>query len=251
MTTNPLMQSGGSELIPLGGMDQEHAREISVRLKEYIDKGKVRPVMIQGREHLLVEHWLFLAAATGLSVRIVWSKPIEIGGGEGFEARAEVIHESSGQIVSAAESMCMNNEKGKNPWSKASLYAIRSMAQTRACAKALRQKLAYIVVLANYAPTPAEEMDGHGANAEKLPREELAESVRGIEAGAEAYLVSVKWLAEGEKLADLADKYVTACVKMSSKFLEAIARHMNGPHDYRNDPRPLNEIPEEEVGELF
>jgi hypothetical protein len=33
------------------------------------------------------------------------------------------------------------------------------MAQTRACAKALRNVLAWVVVLAGYAPTPAEEME--------------------------------------------------------------------------------------------
>ena len=34
------------------------------------------------------------------------------------------------------------------------------MAQTRAQAKALRNVLAWVVVMAGYAPTPAEEMDG-------------------------------------------------------------------------------------------
>ena len=38
-------------------------------------------------------------------------------------------------------------------------FQLRSMAQTRAGAKALRNALAWVVVLAGYAPTPAEEMD--------------------------------------------------------------------------------------------
>lgn len=37
-------------------------------------------------------------------------------------------------------------------------FQLRSMAQTRAGAKALRNALAWVVVLAGYAPTPAEEM---------------------------------------------------------------------------------------------
>jgi len=40
------------------------------------------------------------------------------------------------------------------------LFQLRSMAQTRAGAKALRNALAWVVVLAGYKPTPAEEMDG-------------------------------------------------------------------------------------------
>ncbi len=40
------------------------------------------------------------------------------------------------------------------------LFQLRSMAQTRAAAKALRNALAWVVVLAGYKPTPAEEMDG-------------------------------------------------------------------------------------------
>ena len=41
------------------------------------------------------------------------------------------------------------------------LFQLRSMAQTRACAKALRNVLAWVVVLAGYKPTPAEEMTGN------------------------------------------------------------------------------------------
>ena len=40
------------------------------------------------------------------------------------------------------------------------LFQLRSMAQTRACSKCLRNVLAWVVVLAGYRPTPAEEMDG-------------------------------------------------------------------------------------------
>jgi len=44
------------------------------------------------------------------------------------------------------------------------MFQLRSMAQTRAGAKALRNALAWVVVLAGYKPTPAEELDA--------PREE-------------------------------------------------------------------------------
>ena len=40
------------------------------------------------------------------------------------------------------------------------LFQLRSMAQTRACAKALSNLFKWVVVLAGYRPTPAEEMIG-------------------------------------------------------------------------------------------
>ena len=44
-------------------------------------------------------------------------------------------------------------------WSSKPLFQLKSMAQTRACAKALRNVLAWVVVLAGYTPAPAEEME--------------------------------------------------------------------------------------------
>ena len=46
------------------------------------------------------------------------------------------------------------------------LFQLRSMAQTRACAKALRNVLAWVVVLAGYRPTPAEELDSNMTHVE-------------------------------------------------------------------------------------
>src|SRR6185437_14382005 len=59
-------------------------------------------------------------------------------------------------VISSAEAMCLNDEPN---WKSKPMFQLKSMAQTRACAKALRNVLAWVVVLAGYAPTPAEEMD--------------------------------------------------------------------------------------------
>ncbi len=59
---------------------------------------------------------------------------------------------------------------------KVPLFQLRSMAQTRACAKALRNVLAWVVVLAGYRPTPAEELDGqtHDEPQAQAPQETKA-----------------------------------------------------------------------------
>lgn len=58
------------------------------------------------------------------------------------------------------------------------LFQLKSMAQTRACAKALRNVLAWVAVLAGYKPTPAEELDGL---AEVIPTGTVKEAEKEIE----------------------------------------------------------------------
>lgn len=51
------------------------------------------------------------------------------------------------------------------------LFQLASMAQTRASAKALRNVLSWVVVLAGYRPTPAEELEGERQATEPPPAE--------------------------------------------------------------------------------
>ena len=62
-------------------------------------------------------------------------------------------------------------ERVANGEVKVPLFQLRSMAQTRACAKALRNVLAWVVVLAGYRPTPAEELDGMTSSEPNTPKE--------------------------------------------------------------------------------
>jgi hypothetical protein len=74
---------------------------------------------------------------------------------------------STNQVISSAEAMCLDDEE---KWQDSPFFQLRSMAQTRACAKALRNVLAWVVVLAGYNPTPAEEMDGVEVTVESRAR---------------------------------------------------------------------------------
>ena len=64
-----------------------------------------------------------------------------------------------GQKVSQAEAFCSNLEESKN---KNDEYAINSMAQTRATGKAFRIAFSWIMAMAGYEATPAEEMPRDG-----------------------------------------------------------------------------------------
>ena len=133
----------------------EGARLAAVALKEVI-ANKRRPVVFRGEQYLQFEDWQTVGGFFGSSVATGDAELVEIDGVRGFKAKAHVI-DSNGIEVSTAEAYCMKDEDN---WKNKPLFQLASMAQTRAGAKALRNKFAWVAVLAGYSPTPAEEMTG-------------------------------------------------------------------------------------------
>lgn len=158
---------------------------------------KSKPVIMNGEQYLEFEDWQTVAKFYGLTAKVVRTTFIDLGGVKGYEATAETIRVSDGIAISSADSMCLNDEdkwstrpkyeyqdvldgEGKKIWIPAKgekkgyykadkvkvgdvpvpLFQLRSMAQTRACAKALRNVLAWVVVLAGFKPTVVEELTG-------------------------------------------------------------------------------------------
>jgi hypothetical protein len=127
----------------------EKASRVAATLVKLVDKqGLV--VDIKGKKFPKVEAWQTLAAMLSVNAVCEWTRPVE----GGWEARV-VVYNRSGQMIAAAEAQCTTKEFGKNKWED---YAIRSMAATRAASKAYRSNLGYIMVLAGYQATPAEEI---------------------------------------------------------------------------------------------
>lgn len=149
------------------------AKEAAVQLTKLIKQNKW-VTNIRGREHLHFEAWQTLARFYNLTVRTASTTYIEYGGQKGFEARAEVVN-SAGAVVGAGESMCLLGES--NQWTNKPLYAVRAMAQTRAGARALRQLLSWIVVLAGYDQLPAEEAESQYSDVDGRPREIMCKSI--------------------------------------------------------------------------
>ena len=117
---------------------------------------------IRGKEHVRVEGWTLLGTMLGVYPVCEWTRPLE--NGSGWEARV-VARTLAGQEVGAAEAQC---DRSENTWKSRDDYALRSMAQTRATSKALRQPLGFVVSLAGFEATPAEEMDFTAAPAERV-----------------------------------------------------------------------------------
>jgi hypothetical protein len=114
---------------------------------------------IGSREHVKAEGWTLLGSMLGVFPVCEWTRRTTHE--EGWEARVEA-RTMAGVTVGAAEAECTRSEKewGPNP-TKGKMrddFALRSMAQTRAASKALKQPLGFIVKMAGFDPTPAEEM---------------------------------------------------------------------------------------------
>lgn len=130
---------------------------------------------IGASKHLLIEGWQTLAAIYRVTAGIVSDRYVEFGDAEGFEATAEAIYVPTGNRISTANAMCLNDEEnwGFRPKYEyvdgkkekvgdvaVPLQQLRSMAQTRACSKVLSNLLKWVARMAGFAGTPAEEMTG-------------------------------------------------------------------------------------------
>jgi hypothetical protein len=122
---------------------------------------KARPKKIQfnGKDFITFEDWQTVGQFFGITAGGGATRYVEYAVGDakvhGFEATATALLVASRQVISSADAMCLDDEPN---WKKKPLFQIRSMAQTRACAKALRNVLGWVVVLAGY--TPDEDIEG-------------------------------------------------------------------------------------------
>lgn len=129
----------------------EYASKIATSLTKVIEKQQLYSV-ISGRKYVKVEGWELLGTFLGILPR---ERQITEHADGSFEASFDLIRQSDGTVVGGASAICGMDEKR---WGSADRYARRSMAATRAVGKAYRTSFSWIISLAGYAPTPAEEM---------------------------------------------------------------------------------------------
>ena len=115
-------------------------------------------VHAQGQEFLRYEAWATLAQGYGLTAGIDAIENVLDTDGHtilGVKATA-ILRDSTGTQIGGAPAFCMFDEPN---WKNKPLAQVASMAGTRAAGKALRIGLSWVVVLAGYNPTPAEEFE--------------------------------------------------------------------------------------------
>ena len=162
--------------------------------------------MIQGKPHVRVEGWQLVGAMLGVTAVCVETVEVEGGWKATVEART-----ADGRVIGSASALCTKNEK-RGPWKTADDYARLSMAQTRATSKALKGPLGFVISLAGYQTTPAEEMTFAEADpvveVPEIPQEPITdESVVEIVTAAESFdlLDKLQLAASHVKGADVGD----------------------------------------------
>lgn len=153
------------------------AQQAAAALQKRI-AGKANPVKFNGEQYIENDDWQMLAHFFGYAPKIESTEFVEYGDVQGFKAIAVLLNERTGAIVSRGEALCLDEEdnwgtRTKYEWQDSSrggrkkvaigevstpLFQLASMAQTRACNKAMSNKLKWVVSLAGYSTTPAEDM---------------------------------------------------------------------------------------------
>lgn len=129
----------------------EYATRLAKALAPVIDRQHFY-VTMQGKKYVKVEGWNVLGSMLGFTPREVAVTECDDGS---YMAVVELISVRSGASMVQASALCGMDERR---WKTAERYARRSMAITRATGKAYRMAFSWIVGLAGYEPTAAEEM---------------------------------------------------------------------------------------------
>ena len=130
--------------------------EVAVRvansLRKIIDSQNLA-VNIAGKEYITAEGWNCLGTLLGASPIVESVEEVKFEGNKhkfGYIATVKIVQ--GGRVISKASAFAERNNAQRER------YAVYSLAETRAISKAYRSCLSWIVKLANFEPTPAEEM---------------------------------------------------------------------------------------------
>lgn len=157
--------------------------------------GTSAAVIFNGQQYIENDDWQFVSNFFGYAPKVVSTEFVQFGDTKGFKAIAELINEHTGLVVGRGEAICLDEEENWGPRTKyewqdvlvngqkvwdpkggknrtgsyrrervevgivtTPMFQLMSMAETRACNKAMSNKLKWVVTLAGYAATPAEDM---------------------------------------------------------------------------------------------
>jgi hypothetical protein len=131
----------------------EQISKMALVVKEYVVKNNLYATIV-GKNYVLVEGWMFAGGLLGLFPKVI---KVECIGKDKWLAQVDIISRKDGSVASSGFALCSKEENKKSTFDE---YAILSMAQTRAIGKAYRNLIGWVMKLAGYESTPAEEMKG-------------------------------------------------------------------------------------------
>lgn len=167
---------GGLSVIGSPQQILKQHKEVAELLMEFVEKQKLFQ-QIGTKKHIYIEAWQFCGHFYGITAKENHTEAYidEVTGAAGFKSTADVLLIAKDQVISSASALCLNNEtnwdmRPKYEYENGSRQKVgdvrvpsqqlASMAQTRAMSKALSNVLRFVVVLAGFSTTPAEEMTG-------------------------------------------------------------------------------------------
>ena len=126
------------------------AQKVSKKFTEVIKElGLVEK--ISGRDYVTVSGWSVLGNFMGMRIENIQVTAIEVKRGFGYHAKLDLVNKD-GYKVSEGDAIATSLGRQKEH------HTVYSMAITRAMGKAYRSGLAWLVEMAGYNATPAEEM---------------------------------------------------------------------------------------------
>jgi hypothetical protein len=131
------------------------ASRLATTLRAIVDKQHLYAT-ISGKKYPQVEAWMTIGRMDNVVAQEESVTRQEDGS---FVASVILVRLSDGSIVGRASAMCGSPDD--RPWNGRAEYNRRSMAVTRATSRAFRMQYSWIMALAGYEPTPAEEMPAH------------------------------------------------------------------------------------------
>lgn len=132
-----------------------NTKKMAVELAKFIDDNRLSAI-IAGKKYVMVEGWQFAGSQLNLVAIVDDAEDISKENEVRYKSKAEVFHVPTGTLISRGFAICSKNETKKSSFDE---YAIASMAQTRAIGKAYRNNLSWLMKLAGFEGTPAEEID--------------------------------------------------------------------------------------------
>lgn len=155
---SPLLQGESPEYVKgeITSM-MANATAIAQELAAFIRDHRLSMKLGGRKDHVLAEGWAILAKFMNRTPTILQVAYEEHGGVWGYVATAGLIDPETGEVVSQAQCSCFSDEEN---WQYKPRFSLMSMAETRAVGKVCRLSFSWVMELAGYATTPAEELEG-------------------------------------------------------------------------------------------
>lgn len=142
-----------SQVAVVNASDISQVTKFANELKQFIvDNGFYTE--IQGKNYAHVEAWQYAAMRCGFRPIVSQVTEMPSDAGEIKYQSLVQLHDMDGRIVGGGVAVCSSRERSN----RKDEYAIAAMAQTRAISRAVRNSLSWVLKIAGYEATPADEM---------------------------------------------------------------------------------------------